>query len=71
MANGIPMVLIMMVFMYVFANLKAAIPTLNPFRGTPILPTWTRPCILARQPWEWLQPLLGYAPITFLHQHQL
>ena len=30
MANGIPMVLIMMFFMYVFANVKAAIPVLNP-----------------------------------------
>ncbi len=66
MANGLPIVLIMMVFMYVFANIKAAIPALNPIAWDTYFADLDRPCISARQPWEWLQPLLGYAPITFL-----
>ena len=66
MANGLPMVMIMMVFMYVFANLKAAIPVLNPLSWDTYFSHMDEVLHFGTQPWVWLQPLLGYAPITFL-----
>jgi hypothetical protein len=66
MANGIPMVLIMMVFMYVFANIKAAIPVLNPLAWDTYFSQMDSTLHFGTLPWVWLQPLLGYAPITFL-----
>ena len=66
MANGIPMVLIMMCFMYVFANVKAAIPILNPLSWDTYFSELDSILHFGTQPWVWLQPLLGYAPITFL-----
>lgn len=66
MANGLPMVMIMMVFMYVFANLKAAIPVLNPLSWDIYFSHLDEVLHFGTQPWVWLQPLLGYAPITFL-----
>ena len=66
MANGLPMVMIMMVFMYVFANLKAAIPVLNPLSWDTYFSHLDEVLHFGTQPWVWLQPLLGYAPITFL-----
>jgi hypothetical protein len=66
MANGIPMVIIMIIFMYVFVNVKADIPILNPFAWDKYFSDLDKTLHFGRQPWEWLQPLLGYAPITFL-----
>jgi hypothetical protein len=66
MANGIPMVITMIVFMYVFVNVKADIPILNPFSWDKYFADLDRTLHFGTQPWEWLQPLLGYAPITFL-----
>lgn len=66
LANGIPMVLIMMFFMYVFANVKAAIPILNPLSWDTYFSELDRAMHFGTLPWVWLQPLLGYAPITFL-----
>ena len=66
MANGIPMVMIMVIFMYVFVDVKAAIPALNPYSWDTYFADLDRTLHFGRQPWEWLQPLLGYAPITFL-----
>jgi hypothetical protein len=66
MGNGLPVVVIMMVFMYVFGNLKADIPALNPFSWDTYFSHLDRILHFGFQPWQWLQPLLGYAPITFL-----
>ncbi|MEQ1523917.1 MAG: hypothetical protein ABL936_21865, partial [Aestuariivirga sp.] len=66
MANGLPMVIIMMVFMYAFANIKAAIPILNPLAWDPYFAQLDATLHFGTQPWVWLQPLLGYAPVTFL-----
>jgi PAP2 superfamily protein len=65
-ANGLPIVLLMMVFMYVFGNLKAAIPALNPFSWDTYFVNLDQTLHFGTQPWQWLQPLLGYGPITFL-----
>ncbi|HUQ38477.1 MAG TPA: phosphatase PAP2 family protein [Aestuariivirga sp.] len=66
LTNGIPMVLIMMCFMYVFANVKAAIPILNPLSWDTYFSELDAALHFGTLPWLWLQPLLGYAPITFL-----
>jgi hypothetical protein len=66
MANGIPMVIIMVVFMYVFVGLKASIPHLNPYSWDQYFSELDRTLHFGRQPWQWLQPLLGHPFITFL-----
>jgi hypothetical protein len=66
MANGIPMILIVMIFMYVFANIKAAIPVLNPLAWDTYFAHLDSTLHFGTQPWVWLQPLLGYAPVTYL-----
>jgi hypothetical protein len=66
LANGIPMVLIVMVFMYVFSNIKAAIPILNPLAWDTYFAQLDSTLHFGTQPWVWLQPLLGYVPVTYL-----
>lgn len=65
MANGLPMVLIMIVFMYVFVGVKASIPRLNPYSWDHYFSELDRTLHFGVQPWQWLQPLLGYPFITF------
>jgi len=66
LANGIPMIFIVMIFMYVFANIKAAIPVLNPLAWDTYFAQLDSTLHFGTQPWVWLQPLLGYAPVTYL-----
>ncbi|MFT3987748.1 phosphatase PAP2 family protein [Aestuariivirga sp.] len=66
LAHGLPMVFIMVMFMYVFVELKANIPLLNPFSWDTTLSHLDSALHFGRQPWEWLQPVLGYPPVTFL-----
>ena len=66
MANGIPIVLTMMVCMYVFSNIKSSIPMLNNFSWDMYFADLDKTLHFGMHPWEWLQPLLGYAPVTFL-----
>ena len=66
LAHGLPMVFAMIMFMYVFVELKANIPLLNPFSWDVRLANADKVLHFGRQPWEWLQPILGYVPITFL-----
>ena len=66
LAQGLPMVLIMVLFMYVFVELKSNIPRLNPYSWDPTFVAWDAALHFGRQPWEWLQPVFGHALITFL-----
>ncbi len=66
MANGLPIVLIMMICMYVFSNIKSSIPMLNPYSWDVYFSDLDKTLHFGAQPWEWLQPLLGYGPITLL-----
>lgn len=66
MAHGLPMVFVMVMFMYVFVQLKANIPILNPFAWDETMVVWEAALHGGFQPWELMQPVLGYAPITFL-----
>lgn len=66
MSHGLPMVVIMVLFMYVFVQLKSNIPILNPFSWDQSLAAADRAVHFGREPWELLQPLMGYGPVTFL-----
>jgi hypothetical protein len=66
LAHGLPMVVIMLLFMYVFVELKSNIPVLNPFAWDTALMEFDRALHFGTHPWQWLQPVLGYAPMTFL-----
>lgn len=66
MANGIPMVIIMVIFMYVFVGVKASIPNLNPYSWDHYFSEMDRTLHFGQQPWQWLQPLLGHPFITFV-----
>jgi hypothetical protein len=65
MANGIPMVIIMVIFMYSFVGVKASIPILNPYSWDIYFSELDRALHFGRLPWQWLQPLLGHTYITF------
>ncbi len=66
MAHGLPMVVIMVLFMYVFVQLKANIPVLNPYSWDPAMAALEAKIHFGLQPWQILQPIFGYAPVTFL-----
>ncbi len=65
MANGIPMVIIMVIFMYVFVGVKASIPILNSYSWDHYFSELDRTLHFGMLPWQWLQPLLGHPVITF------
>lgn len=65
MAGGIAMTVAMLLFTQAFSSFKMSIPVVNPFSWDErfaALDAWLH---FGRQPWEWLQPVIGYAPVTF------
>jgi hypothetical protein len=46
--------------------LKSVIPLVHPFYLDPVLAEWDRTLHFGIDPWRYLQPILGYAPITYL-----
>lgn len=66
MANGLPAALALVIFMYVFTMLKAYVPVINPFAWDQTFDAWDRALHFGYRPWELLQPILGYWPVTFL-----
>lgn len=66
LANALPVIIIMFWFVKVFSYFKANIPVLMPFSWDidfMVLDRWMH---FGTDPWVWLQPLFGYAPVTFL-----
>ncbi|HKP23035.1 MAG TPA: phosphatase PAP2 family protein [Dongiaceae bacterium] len=49
-----------------FTYLKSVIPLVHPFYLDPMLAEWDRTIHFGLDPWRYLQPLLGYAPVTYL-----
>ena len=49
-----------------FTYLKSVIPLVQPFYLDPVLADWDRTLHFGIDPWRYLQPLLGYAPITYV-----
>ena len=66
MALGLPMFVSLVIFMYVFTMLKANISVLAPFSWDQTFDHWDRVLHFGYRPWELLQPIFGYWPVTFL-----
>jgi hypothetical protein len=66
LALGLPMVVFLNFFMDIFTDIKKNIPNLAPFSWDTAFAEWDRIVHFGRHPWEWLQPLLGYWPVTYL-----
>ncbi|MCB1377053.1 MAG: phosphatase PAP2 family protein [Alphaproteobacteria bacterium] len=65
-ATGFAMMTAVFVYISGFSALKAAIPQLQPFAWDQTFERWDRLLHFGHHPWEWLQPVLGYGPVTML-----
>lgn len=65
-ALGLPVFLSLVIFIFAFSNVKGNIPVIIPFSWDRTLDRWDLVLHFGRRPWEWLQPLLGHWPITFV-----
>jgi hypothetical protein len=65
LALGLPMVLFLNFFIDIFTDIKKNIPNLAPFAWDATFAEWDRLVHFGKHPWEWLQPLLGYWPVTY------
>ena len=66
MAHGLPALFIVSVMGFIFSDVQTNILTLQPNTWDVAFADWDKALHFGKQPWEWLQPVLGYAPITFL-----
>ncbi len=64
MGNSFHALLTLTPMMIVFAGVKDKISAINPFAWDPAFEAWDRALSFGYVPWEILQPVLGYAPIT-------
>jgi PAP2 superfamily len=65
LANGLPMLLVFFVFGYIFTQLKSNIAALNGFKLDAALAAADRLLHFGSDPWQLLQPALGYPVVTF------
>lgn len=64
--TALPLILLIPVFFSLFTSAKNLIPIVNPFEWDPVfarLDAWLH---FGRQPWQWLQPVLGFAAVTMI-----
>jgi PAP2 superfamily protein len=66
LALGLPMVVLLNLFMDIFTDIKKNIPNLVPFSWDQTFAEWDRIFHFGSHPWEWLQPILGYGPVTLI-----
>jgi PAP2 superfamily len=66
MAAGLPVFVALVTFMYVFTMVKSYITVLAPFTWDASFDTWDRALHFGYRPWELLQPVFGFWPVTFL-----
>ena len=64
--NALAVIFIMFFFIKVFAFFKANIPVLMPFSWDLEFMALDRALHFGVDPWVWLQPFMGYAPVTFI-----
>jgi hypothetical protein len=64
LAHGLPMILILLLFMYVFVSAKANVPVAGNFAWDPAMAAADKALFFGHHPWEVLQPVLGYWPVT-------
>ena len=65
-ANAVHAFLFMTIYMIGYNFMKRAIPLMQPFSWDETFMHWDRLVHFGRQPFEWLQPLLGHPAITAL-----
>jgi len=65
-AKGLPMFVCLCLFMFVFGHVKASITLIQPFVWDETFDRWDVAMHFGHRPWELLQPVLGYPPVTFL-----
>jgi len=63
---GLPVIVVLFFFIETFTFTKVNIPAINPFEWDIYFMELDRWMHFGYQPWEILQPVLGYAPVTFL-----
>jgi PAP2 superfamily len=66
LANGAPIMLVMAVMAFIFSEIQGSTLALNPNTWDVEFAQLDKWLHFGKQPWEWLHPILGYAPITFL-----
>lgn len=66
LAAGIPLAILVPVFLSVFASLKVLIPEVNPFGWDATFAEWDRLLHGGIDPWRILQPVIGHPFITFM-----
>lgn len=66
MAAGLPVFMAVFLFMYDFAVVKSNITGFQPFAWDQTFDRWDAALHFGFRPWELLQPVLGFAPVTFL-----
>ena len=62
--GGLIVFALLPVFGWNFGYLQALMPLLHPLDWDPTFAAWDSALHFGRQPWEWLQPLLGYPVLT-------
>lgn len=66
LVNGIPVVLGVLLCTRAMLDIKQNIPAINPFSWDEAMMLFDRQLHGGVDPWLWLQPLLGYAPVSFI-----
>ncbi len=66
LAHGLPALFIVSVMGFIFSDMQSNIINLQPHTWDVTFANWDKVLHFGKQPWEWLQPMIGYAPITFL-----
>jgi len=66
MALGLPVLASLVVFIYAFSVVKGNIPVFQPFAWDRTFDRWDVALHFGRRPWQWLQPVLGHWPVTFV-----
>ena len=66
LAAGLPVLLALALFLYVFTLVKAIVGVLTPFTWDVTLDRWDTALHFGFRPWQLLQPVLGWWPVTVL-----
>lgn len=64
--TALPLLIFIPIFFSLFTTTKNMIPVINPFSWDPFFADFERQLHFGKQPWEWLQPILGYAVVTMV-----
>ncbi len=65
-ANGLPMMVVMVFFAYMFADIQGKIVLINPVLWDVDFAALDKALHFGKHPWEWLQPIFGFQLATSL-----